>query len=158
MPHSRALRAELAQQRAEVRLERAVHALGRLIEQQHARLHEQHLRQRGTLLLPAREIKRVPLEQRRERHLLHNRVHQCVISAERRKIGAHRVRREERARVLRHGGDAVAQGLERALLFPVQIHAAAIQPQLPRKHAERRRLAAAVAAGERVELARAQRE
>ena len=100
----------------------------------------------------------MPLEQRRERHLLHDRVHQRGIPAKRREVGAHRVRREERARVLRHGGDAVAQGLERALLFPVQIHAAAIQPQLPREHAERRRLAAAVAAGERIELARAQRE
>ena len=106
--YGRALRAERAQKRAEFFFERAVHALRRLVEQQHARLHEQHLRQRGALLLAAGEVKGMPVEQRRERHLPHDRVHQRGVPAERCEIGAHRVSREERARILRHGGDAVA--------------------------------------------------
>ena len=100
----------------------------------------------------------MPVEQRRERHLPHDRVHQRGVPAERSEIGAHRVGREERARVLRHGGDAIAQGLEGALALPVEVHAAAVEPQPPGEHAERRRLAAAIAAGERVELARSQSE
>ena len=63
--YGRALRAERAQKRAEFFFERAVHALRRLVEQQHARLHEQHLRQRGALLLAAGEVKGMPVKQRR---------------------------------------------------------------------------------------------